>query len=892
MYKLVGASYELHLYGSPYGLLDLQWARTPGAALQVLESWAAPADAQLLVGAHSYVVWDFVLLLGAGLLLTGLPMLLWPLLTAARAVPNGGGWSACLAVLLHKLVSLTVAAPPVAVVLGAVTTVLHRQVLSTAASAGPKQAVGAMTVVASILTQGKFLMLVFAVCTVTASGLFLLTCNRSRWVKEFLEVVRVTRFSLLTVVAIGLALCVPDQLRDAFRTLAESSGWQIFCTEVVLLVWALTVWYAGRFLLNVDFQTGVFHPAFQFSPMSPMLSGERQWPRLLGATAFFVFALATFLAWWEVAASMEATYPWLWALTAVNVVSGVAFWELTAFRRQLFVKLTGRQLASPRGLTFHTMPRSVQWLVRGAVIIVLALWLAVFCFLQEIAPFLGTVMLLLGAAITVTIAGSLLVWLGERAKLPAISMVVGLALVFSFTNDNHTVRRLPGTRSIERIVIEDHLRDWHAWIQSKYPGQQHPLFLVSAAGGGIRAAYWTASVLAHLQDLNPAFADHTFLVSSVSGGSLGSLVFANLVDTVKSSDKPSECVKGQYRALAASILSHDFLAPTAASMLYGDFLARLLPFSFLSDRAEALEVAWERAWDAVKHRPPANVRGPLWSTNPFERSFDALLANERIDMTRPARSQHLPLVVLNGTIVESGTRILVSHLKHPESPEHPEPEKRWPFRGDLENAFDHRQAPIRMSTAALMSARFTYISPAGTYAPGTHVVDGGYFENSGAVTALQWWAEIRPIVDALNETNQQHRIRPVFLYIDNSPPPSAREWATTKRQVLPHRAESLVRGLSLLPELSPPVNALLHAREAHAVEARHRAERLFRDDFIAIDTNLVIDETRKVRLDRAPLGWVLSKTTQKLLDNELCENSDSIKKVLDRLATSEKSGEQ
>ena len=250
--------------------------------------------------------------------------------------------------------------------------------------------------------------------------------------------------------------------------------------------------------------------------------------------------------------------------------------------------------------------------------------------------------------------------------------------------------------------------------------------------------------------------------------------------------------------------------------------------------------------------------------NPFARSFDALHSK--------ARSGQLPLFLLNGTIVESGSRILVSHLRHPQE-----------FRGDLEHAFDHRRAAMRMSTAALMSARFTYVSPAGTYAPGTHVVDGGYFENSGVVTALQWWHELDEVITELDRDHPRDTIRDVFIYIDNNPPPSRRDLAAAHRSVAPDRADSLNTVSGLLPEMSPPVDALLHARGAHAVEARQRAERIFgAKDFIPFDTNRIDEGTRR-RLDNAPLGWALSRTTQRLLDDALCTNQDHVKRVMSAL---------
>jgi len=68
-----------------------------------------------------------------------------------------------------------------------------------------------------------------------------------------------------------------------------------------------------------------------------------------------------------------------------------------------------------------------------------------------------------------------------------------------------------------------------------------------------------------------------------------------------------------------------------------------------------------------------------------------------------------------------------------------------------------------LSTAAHLSARFTYVSPAGLFPTGQHVVDGGYFENSGDTTA---W-DILQTIHALNAYD--YRIVPIIIEISNSP---------------------------------------------------------------------------------------------------------------------------
>ena len=84
--------------------------------------------------------------------------------------------------------------------------------------------------------------------------------------------------------------------------------------------------------------------------------------------------------------------------------------------------------------------------------------------------------------------------------------------------------------------------------------------------------------------------------------------------------------------------------------------------------------------------------------------------------------------------------------------------------------------PIRLATAAHMSARFTYVSPAGSVCNNDetyHVVDGGYFENSGGLTATEI---IDVIVDACKADTRCNngKIRIVALIIsDNSDSPNA-----------------------------------------------------------------------------------------------------------------------
>ena len=59
------------------------------------------------------------------------------------------------------------------------------------------------------------------------------------------------------------------------------------------------------------------------------------------------------------------------------------------------------------------------------------------------------------------------------------------------------------------------------------------------------------------------------------------------------------------------------------------------------------------------------------------------------------------------------------------------------------------------------------MSPAGRFAPdGTHVVDGSYFENSGAATALDI---LRQVNNELRQNAELHAVIPQIIMINNNP---------------------------------------------------------------------------------------------------------------------------
>ncbi|MDO8501352.1 MAG: hypothetical protein Q7S20_05885 [Gemmatimonadaceae bacterium] len=154
---------------------------------------------------------------------------------------------------------------------------------------------------------------------------------------------------------------------------------------------------------------------------------------------------------------------------------------------------------------------------------------AVFTFWPvESARGLGSLVILAMAASSVVFYGSIAAWVYGKYRVPVVPIAIAFAVLFSVWNENHVIRKLNTGREMvaDRPDIATRLSQWRAADSSQTPS---PVILVAAAGGGLRAAYWTATSLAAIQNRNHSFNRHVFAISGVSGGSLGAAVYAAIV---------------------------------------------------------------------------------------------------------------------------------------------------------------------------------------------------------------------------------------------------------------------------------------------------------------------------------------------------------------------------
>jgi hypothetical protein len=415
-----------------------------------------------------------------------------------------------------------------------------------------------------------------------------------------------------------------------------------------------------------------------------------------------------------------------------------------------------------------------------------------------------------------------------------------------------------------RVPLSAHLDDWIGTLPAP-SDSGNPVILVAAAGGGLRAGYWTAIALAALQDSNPLFARRLFAISSVSGGSLGATLFTALARDAAGDGTRLTCARDSttahpYSTCVRRFMADDFLSPLLAKTVAPDFAQRFLPVPIRRfDRAIGLERSWEHSYRAATDSPT------------FARGLRALAGDS-------SARDIVPALLLNTTHVESGRRYVAS-----------------PFALDSVlrdgvDLLDLLNADMRLSTAVHNSARFPFVSPAGHLDRRDgeelgRVVDGGYFENSGLVT-------LREVLALLRERSASPgapALRPVVLYLCNDPVNCLAEQRSDTSRHTPSTAAN---------ELLAPLRALLHTREARGTLATTQMRMEMGDDFVELDvcdsltiapeltarvtgdTSVAADTARmartRERVVSPPLGWLLSRLAREWMDSSLVGSGPAI----------------
>ncbi len=502
----------------------------------------------------------------------------------------------------------------------------------------------------------------------------------------------------------------------------------------------------------------------------------------------------------------ESLSDWWLAVTLVvlGTAGAVGSWALGA---RLVRALTSSDSPFGRVLTVGGDPRTGgrSALVQRLSVGMLLFWLAVFLVLNVFplwvvgAGVLACV--LLGLASFSLVLGSLMViaqdggapdvlWRTRLRTAPLTALLVGAVALGGVWGGDATIH---GTRNLvdapaspPRATVAETFAAWSA-----APGCSvrsgaftvRPMFLYAAAGGGIRATYWTSAALDRIVTHTPGgcAAASGLLSSGASGGAVG-LTIARNAPPGRGADQV-KAIADQTALAVASVgaLVRDLVYPAtgvpAPPLGESEAMAELdaTGNTGWADRAALMEAVWQT-------QSPALATSFLGSGG--------------------AQAHPTGPLVLNSTSLGTGCRVLVSQLDLgpvPPGTDCAATDQPVPGSIDLFGAYpesaagagQHCVGPVKSSTAAMFSSRFAYITPAGVIGPcggvdgHDQLIDGAYAENTGIGTIVDLSSAWLPLVrqanaEQLRTSPTPTLVVPVLVYLDNHPGTDLRPRATTE----------------------------------------------------------------------------------------------------------------
>ena len=458
--------------------------------------------------------------------------------------------------------------------------------------------------------------------------------------------------------------------------------------------------------------------------------------------------------------------------------------------------------------------QALAWIVAISAPLTLAEWVSR-------APF---VVLMLALPVSIL---SFLSALSHQWRVPVVALVlVGLIAGTGLTRRFHDLRTETVAEGPRQAALAEAVTAWKA-VNCPAAGTDaaacnaHPV-IVASAGGASRAAFFTATIVGELLDTAPAAVrNRLFAFSGVSGGAVGAVMIRSLLADQGSAGRPP-CAKLDnrwfgpaedygtgpdkrpltWKTCLQTLAAGDFLSPAFIGLAFRD----LFGFFVAHDRAVLLEQALERRYDLIARDRTGEEGSGLGQR----------LGQGPSRMPAPG-ADWTSLLLLNTTSVAEGRRSIISDLQ-PFHCRDGTTSRISPVAFDLFETIARRNGTceagpvatgtgVRLSTAAVASARFPVISPqAGirdteSGALRDLLVDGGYFENDGLTTA-------RELAQALEAFD----LKPVILHVTNNPEEAVRGDAPNASLPAPPHA-------SWHDGLTAPLAALVGTRDGHAAEA-------------------------------------------------------------------------
>jgi hypothetical protein len=437
-----------------------------------------------------------------------------------------------------------------------------------------------------------------------------------------------------------------------------------------------------------------------------------------------------------------------------------------------------------------------------------------------------------------------------------------------------------------------------------------PVIVVTSTGGGIHAAAWTTAVLTELEtDFSKDsslrnFHDHVILLSTVSGGSAGLYPYLRELDP-NTNNGANDWKRMKLAARCSS------LEAVGWGLIYFDLpkaFVPLLPYveapsSGVDDLSHA-PLGKDRTW-ALRKAFARNLNDPYCQgdlrTGEFTSSEDLRQAEQGTSSNQNELALGnlnplggiFPAFTMNTTTVEGGERFLSANYQvppHPPNPLDPQPAESFlqayggqQFTVDGKTGF----TDLPLATGAQMSATFPYVSSAAGFPfvndmKSVHFVDGGYYDNDGTGSAIEF---LQHALDGVSPTHSKATIKVLLIEIRNSGASVRVSESSDAWQPNPNNA---VKPWNLVDQVMAPPNAF-YSGGHESVTSRNRDSLILLDGVyknrpvnpLVLEHIVITDEHDSVpdkcaatdfRTD--PLNWSLTPAQQCEVDQSATQPSN------------------
>jgi hypothetical protein len=484
---------------------------------------------------------------------------------------------------------------------------------------------------------------------------------------------------------------------------------------------------------------------------------------------------------------------------------------------------------------------------------------------------------------------------GDRFRIPVLTLLFSILVLGSnIVSLDHIYETLPVPRQVSSSTPYEIVLNY----AKTHDGE--PMIVVTASGGGIHSAAWTATVLNGLEGAfgSKGFHQHVVLISSVSGGSVAASNWAELY-----LDRPlSSPLRGTFPS-RVRVAECSSLESAAWGVLYPD-LGHLLIWKDLLPPLLGLEV-YDRGW-ALQTAFARNLgpncewyEGARWM-NGLPTLFGRYQLTTLRDATTAGDS---PAFAFNTTLVNGGRRFLLSTYHLP-------PARKAVCHSGLEskdNACPPDPVPtldflsmcpdldLSLFTVARLSATFPYVTPVAIASPPRgaqsprlegdtfcyqqHLADGGYYDDDGMDTAMEFlWSaygdgspalgqgvahpDSQPNVEGQDKPKELATGLPRHIYlieIRNADEPDPRP-TPPKPPILGHIVEQITSPITTLFGAWENAQPIRNQQEFRGLEYGFRGRVRF--------DHLVFAFKKTKETERDPESWHLTARDKKTIESE------------------------